>query len=262
MGERMPARFCVPSALTEHRCSAHRVPRKTGGGMVAADRETARPDTQGARTERTKRRRRSREGMRRRCIRHAGEAGATPPRLAGTARARAAVNTANAARSAAAERFAHTPKSIAYFEYIEVCCVAMLARTCSGGGNVFPCLRRDGNHAIALTNTIHAGACRSRQMSQAKFGMQYVLDIRLGSRSASSSPEADCSGGTSRPSAVRAGSRPCSQRVNAPLAGTEVHVRLWTPPCAHIGPLGSQQVPVQACSTLCRCYYSHGVRHD
>ena len=108
--------------------------------MVAADCENARPDTQRARRKRAKLRRRSREGMRRRRIRNAGGAGTTPPRLASTARARAAVNTAKATRSADAETIVHNPRSIAYSEYIEVCCVVMLTRACSGGRNVFPVL--------------------------------------------------------------------------------------------------------------------------
>ena len=201
--------------------------------MVAGDCEHARPDTQGARRKRTSSRSRSREGVRCRRIRPAGGAGATPPRRFSTARARVAVNTANATRSAAAERFMHNPRSIAYFEYIDVCCVAILARTCSDGGNVFPILAtrlkpgnrgdRHGSRRCAPVSTVLASEIRSAVFSR----------TTIDSRSASLNPEADCSGSTSRPPAVRAGSRPCRQRVNARLAGTEVHVRSDAALCTH-----------------------------
>ena len=162
MGERMPARFCVPSALTERRCSAHRdVPRKTGGWWQRTAKIRGR--TRKAHPERSR------------------NAGGAPGRACATAVSGMPVgqgqlrrdspvrrvrelrsNTASATRSAAAERFVHNPRSIAYFEYIEVCCVAMLARTCGGGGNAFPIL---GTRMKPCNGADPHDACRCASVS-------------------------------------------------------------------------------------------------
>ena len=223
--------------------------------MVAADCENTRPDTQRARRRRAKLRRRSREGMRRRRIRNAGGAGATPPRLASAARARAAVNTAKATRSAAAERFVHNPRSIAYSEYIEVCCVFMLTQACSGGPNFFPVLAtrlkpcndadQHDSRRCPPVSSVGASEIRdavySRYTSRLSFG---VIGIRKRIAVAAHRVHRPCV-----PAADLAGNARM-RRWPAPRSTCA-----WTPPCAHIEPRGSHQVPVRACSTPRRCQY-------
>ena len=226
MGERTPARFCVPSALTEHRCSAHTVPRRIGG-MVAADCENTRPDTQRARRRRAKSSRGAPERacagavsampvgrgqlrrdspvrrvhelrstpprppvqrMRRRScttrdllhIRNAGGAGTTPPRLA----------QYGACTSCGQHRQGHPfsgcggEKHILN-EYIEVCCVVMPTRACSGGRNVYldlatrlkPCNDADQHDSRRCPPVSSVGASEirdavySRYTSRLSFGV-------------------------------------------------------------------------------------------